>query len=129
MAYNGTENMIPITQRTKSEQKEIAKKGGQKSGEARRLKKTFKETFEKLLLTKYDKYATDSDLVARVGDINPKLTMQQAITLAMTFKAINGDVAAYTAIRDTVGEKPTDKVEHGFPQGDFELTIKKNDET
>ena len=40
------EDLIPLDQRTKEEQKEIARKGGIASGEARRRKKTYAELAE-----------------------------------------------------------------------------------
>lgn len=43
------QNLKPQNKRTKSEQREIAKKGGIKSGEARRRKKALKETMQMLL--------------------------------------------------------------------------------
>lgn len=45
MPRNGTKNLIPQSLRTKEQQKEIARKGGKASGEARRKRKTFKEQF------------------------------------------------------------------------------------
>ena len=36
------ENLIPMDERTENEQREIARKGGKKSGEARRRKKDMK---------------------------------------------------------------------------------------
>ena len=69
---------------------EEAKKGGIKSGESRRARKTLKETLLMML---------------EEGDT------QNNITLALLDKALKGDTKAYEVIRDTVGEKPTDKVE------------------
>jgi hypothetical protein len=74
--------------RTGKEQVEIARKGGIASGEARREKKLFRETIEK-------------KLGANIDDI----------INAMITKASSGDVQATTFLRDTIGEKPTDKVE------------------
>lgn len=45
-------NLIPINKRTKSEQREYRKKGGQKSGEVRREKKLLRELLEEALLKK-----------------------------------------------------------------------------
>jgi len=41
--------LIPITKRTKSEAREISKKGGQASGESRRKKKSMKQVANYLL--------------------------------------------------------------------------------
>lgn len=86
----GSENLIPLGERTKDEQREIARQGGIKSGESRRARKTLKETLLMML---------------EEGDT------QNNITLALLDKALKGDTKAYEVIRDTVGEKPTDKVE------------------
>ena len=48
-------NLIPINQRTKSEQREYRSKGGKKSGEVRRQKKKMKETMNMLLSLELDK--------------------------------------------------------------------------
>lgn len=76
---------------TTEEAREIGRKGGIASGEARRRRKTLKE--ELLLLLEQ-------------GD------MQEKISLALIQKAMNGDTKAFEVLRDTVGEKPVDKVEN-----------------
>ena len=45
---------------------------------------------------------------------------QDNITLALLDKALKGDTKAYEVIRDTVGEKPTDKIEQS---GELNNTI------
>ena len=62
MANNGQDNLIPLNQRTKEEQRLIARMGGIASGEARREKATMKATLEKLLQEKNDKGITYQDL-------------------------------------------------------------------
>lgn len=84
------ENLIPFSQRTTSEQREIAKQGGKESGLARRKRKALKEQLLLLLEN---------------GDI------QNNICVALLDKAQNGDIKAFEVIRDTIGEKPTDKHE------------------
>ncbi len=46
---DGKDNLIPTSKRTKDEQREIAKKGGIKSGEIRREKKRLKQRLEMVL--------------------------------------------------------------------------------
>ena len=84
------QNLIPVTKRTPREQREISSKGGKASAEAKKARKTLKET----LLMMLEEGNTQND-----------------ITLALLQKALNGDTKAYEVIRDTVGEKPTDKIE------------------
>ena len=87
MANN--ENLVSLADRTTSEKRAIASAGGKASGEARRKRKTLKE---ELLL------------MLSEGET------QQSVTLALIEKAISGDTKAFEVIRDTIGEKPVDKV-------------------
>lgn len=84
------QNLIPNSKRSPSELREMTRKGGIKSGEVRRARKTLKETLLMML---------------------EEGNTQDNITLALLQKALNGDTKAYEVIRDTVGEKPTDKIE------------------
>ena len=83
----GKENLRPVL--SKEEARERGRKGGLASGEARRKRKTLKE---ELLLMLSD------------GET------QQSVTLALIEKAMSGDTKAFEVIRDTIGEKPVDKV-------------------
>lgn len=86
---NGQENLIPLNERTKEEQREIARMGGIASGKARAARKTFKEELLLLLET---------------GDTQEKISLQ------LIQEAMSGNIKAFEVIRDTVGEKPEDKV-------------------
>lgn len=83
------QNLIPNSERSPSELREMARNGGLASGEARRKRKTLKE---ELLL------------MLSEGET------QQSVTLALIEKAMSGDTKAFEVIRDTIGEKPVDKV-------------------
>ena len=98
MGRKQDENLIPNAARTPSELREITRKGGIASGKARREKKKLRDILEKLL---NEKVMIDGE----------KKTGAEAITLAMIKKASTGDVSAFLAIRDTIGEKPTEKQE------------------
>ena len=99
-------NLVSLADRTTEEQREIARKGGIASGEARRRKKTLKEELIALLET---------------NDNNNK------ISLAILQKALNGDIQAFNTIRDTIGEKPVDKVEADI-NSDVTINIELSDE-
>ena len=86
-AMAGKENLRPVS--SKDEARERGRKGGLASGEARRKRKTLKE---ELLL------------MLSEGET------QQSVTLALIEKAMSGDTKAFEVIRDTIGEKPVDKV-------------------
>lgn len=102
-----------ITNMTTEERREAGRKGGIKSGETRRQRKAMRETLTYLLDLPIEKgkaaQLTKIKNLANVNDIN--LSTEQAILLALIQKAMTGDVNAFTAIRDTIGEKPTDKIE------------------
>ena len=81
------QNLKPVS--STKEARERGRKGGLASGEARRKRKTLKE---ELLL------------MLSEGET------QQSVTLALIEKAMSGDTKAFEVIRDTIGEKPVDKV-------------------
>ena len=90
MMANAENLKPPINKRSTSEQREIRQKGGIKSGEVRRARKTLKE--ELLLLLENG-------------------NTQNKISLALIKKALKGNIKAFEVIRDTIGEKPADKHE------------------
>ena len=98
------ENLIPMNERSESEVRELGRKGGIKSGEARREKKLFKEAIEKKLGQSLD-----------------------SMVDAMINQAKNGNVQAITFLRDTIGEKPTDKIDADL-SGDVTINIELSDE-
>lgn len=73
-----------------SEARERGKKGGISSGIKRKERKQLKE-----------------ELLILLSNGN----MQEKLSLALINKALSGDVRAFETIRDTIGEKPTDKQE------------------
>lgn len=89
------ENLTPCT--TTEKARELGRNGGIKSGEARRAKREFREIAKAIL-----------DMDAADGS---KLSNREAICLAMVRKAVDGDKGAAEFLRDTAGEKTTDKLD------------------
>lgn len=87
--YN-TQNLIPNSERTPSELREITSKGGKMSAEAKRMRKTMKEELLIMLESK---------------------DMQEKLCVAIIKKALKGDTKAFQVIRDTIGEKPAEKID------------------
>lgn len=83
-------NLIPLNKRSKKVQREIQEKGRKANKKKCEERKTLKEE----LLTLLSQGKT-----------------QEKMSLALIGKAMNGDTKAYEVIRDTVGEKPVDKVQ------------------
>lgn len=111
--YNGTKNLIPMSERTKSKQKEIATKGGKASGVARRRKKEMRKQLEILVsLSMGQGKKADIEKAKNIKDFSKEnITVEQAMLLAQVQKALKGDPVAFEMIRDLLGEKPTDKKE------------------
>lgn len=107
---NGDMNLIVPTH-------EEAVANGKKSGEVRRAKAEARKSMANtlnILLTKAIKrgemvQTEDVQNIAEAENIN--IDAQTAMAIAMVQRAMLGDVQAATFVRDTIGEKPTDKVE------------------
>ena len=80
------------------EARENGRKGGIKSGEVRRARKTLREELLALLT---------QDITDKNGR---QMKTQTAISASMIKQALSGSTKAYEIIRDTIGEKPIDKV-------------------
>jgi hypothetical protein len=105
------QNLKPQSMRTKDEQRKVAAMGGKASGEARKRRKTFKDVFTSLLECDVSKDALEPLQGVIKSEYGDKITADQAMALAQIVKAVNGDTKAFEVIRDTIGEKPTDKTE------------------
>lgn len=104
------ENLINPKDRTSEELREMTRKGGLKSGEARRRKKTMREALEMLMynteLNEQTKQMLESE-----GISHEDFNHQMVITRSLIAKAESGDVQAYNAICAMIGEKPAEKME------------------
>ena len=77
---------------------EEAKKGGKASAEARRKKRDLRLALEMLL----EKEVSDGG--------GGTITGAQALTARLYKEALKGNVKAFEVLRDTVGQKPVEKV-------------------
>ena len=111
------ENLIPFTSdQSREEAKENGRKGGIASGKARREKKAFKETLETLLSMNMENGEGISvdDITSFKGIKGQNISVQEAILIAQVQKAMKGDTRAAEYVRDSIGQKPTDKIEADF---------------
>mgnify|MGYP000105242985 CR=1 FL=1 len=74
------------------------RKGGRKSGEARRAKKSLREAMQVLM---------DADLTAKDGKT---MTGTEAMAAKAFQAALKGDWKAWELVRDTAGQKPVERV-------------------
>lgn len=96
-------DLKPLNTRTKDEQKKIASMGGKKSGEVRRQRKAMRETLLELLQLP--------------AESRPDKNNEELGLLAMLERWHKGDVSAGVFIRDTIGEKPSDKIDNTSSDG------------
>ena len=103
------QNLVPQAQRSPKEVRENGRKGGKASGEARRAKKTLRE-----LATLFGSLKLDGKQKRQMQELGIPETehtrfMQAVVSLFQ--KALKGDVSAFNAIRDLIGEKPVDRTQ------------------
>ena len=119
--HPGTKNLIPVTQRSKEEARELAAKGGRKSGETRRKNKTLKEAVNWYLDQTIDPSSKSEKALLEKF---PGLTYRDYVAIAGIQAATKkSDVRAMVFTRDTAGEAPAQQIDIGQDKP-FEITIK-----
>lgn len=100
--------------RTEEEAREKGRNGGKASGVARKRKKLLREladVFGTLAVS-----PDDQKKMVALGIVDAKLhTRDMQAVISLYQKAMKGDVAAFNAIRDIKGEKPTDELAVNIP--------------
>lgn len=101
------QNLIPVTKRTKSEAREISKKGGQASGESRRKKKSMKQELDAILSLS----AAEENVIAFDGIISKDSdASNQTLVMASAVKqALKGNVKAMQFIVNVMGGTDKEK--------------------
>ena len=98
---------------TPEQRAEYGRKGAEKANETKRKRKEMRETLDILLnmpLKKGKVYSAEE--IKSFADLKGKnITIDQAMMITLVQKALKGDLNAIGMVRDTVGEKPTDKME------------------
>ena len=100
-------NLIPFQERTEKERRELAKKAGEASGEARRMKKSLRELVE--IFGALGVNENTRNTMKELGVPEELMTRKMQPVIALFNKANKGDVSAFNAIRDIIGEKPVDE--------------------
>ena len=102
-------NLIPMNKRSREEMLALASKGGKNLGINNRKRKQLKEELELLLE------------IAKKGKTN-----QNLVCLSLLKEAKKGNVKAFEVIRDTIGQKAKESVEHTITEPiKFEIIRKK----
>lgn len=111
MAGKGNvDNLVKAEDLTSDELRNRAKKGGKASGKARRDKRDQKQIILEVLSMPLEDGSVEkiTSLAAAEG---ANLSINQAIVIQQVKKALNGDTKAAEYLRDTAGQKPSDKVQ------------------
>ena len=86
--------------RTTEELREITSRGGKASGAARRRKADFRKTLNLLLTAEID----SPEWTPMLEALGLDSTLESAINAAVIKEALQGNIKAYIAIRDTLGQ-------------------------
>lgn len=91
--------------------REAGRNGGLKSVAVRRAKKTLCEELLMLL---------NNNITTKDGK---KMSTQGAISASLVHQALKGNVRAFETIRDTIGQKPVEKVAVSLPDAEIVSTV------
>lgn len=107
--HDGTDNLIPVTKRTKEEARAISSKGGKASGAARRKKRDAKSAARLILsLPTVDKV---SNTLEKLGiEDKDEHTNMVSIFATAYLKAMKGDIGAMRFIVEMAGMSPEFKM-------------------
>lgn len=96
-----------------NQSQELAKingrKGGIKSGESRRKRKTAKELLDKMLQTNLTNEQIEEILGNASNILQGDQTVYNVMLAKMVQQSMLGDTKAFIALRDTAGEKPVEQ--------------------
>ena len=96
------ENLIPFSKRSTSEVREAGAKGGKKSGEVRRRKKSMREKMK--LLLSLPACDNDAEQLRVIGIDAEDSDNEMVILKGLFLKAAEGDVSAIREIRNILGK-------------------------
>lgn len=111
-----SQNLRPLNTRTQRERKEIAKKGAAASNKAQAEKRALRSAANLLLSMPADK-----NIKSRYPDFklsSKDYTLAAAMVIAQVEKALQGNTRAFNAIRDIIGENPTNCIDVESPDND-----------
>ena len=102
MANNGN-----LRRLSPSEAREYGRRGGKASSESRRRKADFRKTLNALLTAEID----NPEWTPLLEALGLDSTLESAVNAAIIREALAGDVKAYIAIRDTLGQTTKSKAD------------------
>lgn len=135
------ENLIPFSERSESEAREMGSKGGKKSGETRRKKKSMKQVMDILLqmpASTFDDYQILADMGINIDEFSEtEINNLLVVNAALLAQAKTGNVKAIKELRSIIDDHSYEKAklklerekfEYIKNQGGDEEALKKLDE-
>ena len=124
------EDLVPLNQRTKEEQKEITQKGGIASGVARRRKRSMREVLKMLK----DMPVKDRKIIAQLqaaGIDDKDMTIGAAMAFSAIVHAMKGNGQMMKLVLDVMGETSDARLrerelkmkERALDSGQFDATL------
>lgn len=104
-----SQNLIKNEDLTPEQRRRNASKAGKASAKKRQQNKTFKEIINKFL----DEQVSDERLkqqMVEFGFADKEVSNKSCAVFALWKEAIKGNTKAFELLRDTIGEKPQEKV-------------------
>ena len=114
---NTSDNLIPMSERTEDEQRELAKKGGKASGKSRRRKRAMRENLEFWL----DKKPIEQEVIDTLKQYGGERSYSAYLTLLLVQEAMTGNHKAILEILDRVGLSAKEDAKLDWEIGKFEI--------
>ena len=97
------ENLIPNSERTPNELREMTSKGGKKSGESRRRKRDMRKKMQ-MILSLVPQNCDDYNLVSEMGVDISEIDNETVMLAGLFNQAKSGNVQAVKEIRNIIGD-------------------------
>lgn len=103
------QNLIKNEDLTPSQRRKNASKAGKASAKKRQQNKTFKEIINKFLNGQVSDESLKQQMI-EYGFADKEISNKSCAVFALWKEAIKGNTKAFELLRDTIGEKPQEKV-------------------
>ncbi len=115
---SGSDNLIPLNQRTKSEQREIQGKGGRASGKSRRERASIRDALNAILSAPIK----DKELKNEMKTMGaPEMNANSLFALRLYQRALQGDMQAARLVLQAIGEADPASLELARAKVDLEF--------
>lgn len=104
-----SQNLIKNEDLTPSQRRKNASKAGKASAKKRQQNKTFKEIINKFLNGQVSDESLKQQMI-EYGFADKEVSNKSCAVFALWKEAIKGNTKAFELLRDTIGEKPQEKV-------------------